>query len=118
MRTPVNRLYGKARQREDTPEDFLADKLSKTYTVVRDKTLEYKDANGNKQSTTADIVIPAHKLIVEIQKKQDDKTIIAEMARDRVARECGWRVCRITDREAMSDDVLYYINREIERGKR
>lgn len=118
MRVPVNRLHGKARAREDTPEDLLVERLSKSYTVVRDKALEYTDEAGKRQTMIMDIAIPSQKLIVEIQKKQDTKSIMGEMAREKVARANGWRVCRLNERDAKSDDAFYFVKREIERGNR
>ena len=118
MRTSTHPLRGRAGQREDTAEDALADQLSKTYTVIRQKALGYVDEAGRKQTMLMDMAIPAHSLLVEIQKRQDSKNILAEMARERVARANGWHVCRLTEREAKSEDVLYFINREIERSGR
>lgn len=118
MRIPVNQLRGKARQREDTPEDKLADELSKTYTVVRQKALEYHDEQGHKQTMIMDIAIPDYKLIIEIQTKQDTKSVIAEIAREKVARINGWTVCRLAEKDAKGEEAFYRVRREIERTKR
>jgi very-short-patch-repair endonuclease len=115
MRIPIHPVRGKARQREDTAEDRLSDELSKTYTVLRQKALDYVDESGHKQTMVMDMAIPDRKLIIEIQGKQDNKSIMAEMAREKVARENGWRICRLTEREAMGDNMLALVKREIDR---
>ncbi len=118
MRIPVHQLKGKAPRREETPEDLFAALLSKTYDVSREKSFSYTDAQGAKQTMVMDIVIPKHKMIVEIQKKQDTKGIIAEIARDKVARANGWTICRLSERDARNEDEFWQIKREIERSSK
>lgn len=116
MRIPVHQLKGKAPRREETPEDLFAALLSKTYNVSRDKAFDYTDAQGKKQTMTMGIVIPKHKMIVEIQQKQDTKGIIAEIARDKVARANGWTICRLSERDARDEEEFWQVKREIERS--
>jgi very-short-patch-repair endonuclease len=106
MRTPVNRIKGKPLA--ETPEDLVAAELSKQYKVKRELTLEHDG-----KSFVAGILLPDQKLIVEISGKGDDKGIMAEMVRERIARGLGWRICRVRD---TNDDVLYRVDREIRRG--
>ena len=115
MRIPVNRLHGRARQREDTAEDALADQLSKTYTVLWDKALDFTDERGDTETIVFDLTIPSHLLIIEVQHKQDDKSIMAEMVREKVARANGWRICRLTEKEAAGPNVLSIIKQTLER---
>jgi very-short-patch-repair endonuclease len=110
MRTPVNRVKGTPKA--DTIMDLLSDELSKVYTVARDKEFSH----GGK-SFTADITLPQYKTIVEVQGKQDNKEIMAEMSRDRIARASGWIIvrCQETVIRHDPDTVLYRVAREIER---
>jgi len=120
MRIQVHQLRGKPGVHHDTVEDVLCDELAKHYTVIRRKSFIYVDGAGRKQVLVADVVLPKHSLIVEVQKKQDNKGIIAEMAREKVARDHGWGVCRFNEKEIAGDidNVLYKIQREIERRSR
>jgi very-short-patch-repair endonuclease len=111
MRVPVNRIRGKAAA--ETPEDLLANELSKHHTVLRDKIL---DADN---SFIAGIALPDHKLIIEVQEKQDNKAILKEMAREKLARAIGWSIFRPNEKEIQGDmdSVLYKIDREIQRKR-
>lgn len=107
MRVPVHRIKGKAAAQ--MPIDILADELSKRYTVVRDRVMDNKG-----DMFVASIALPDKKLVVEIQEKQADKAILAEMSRERITRSLGWRICRLNDRDlADIDTVFYKVDREI-----
>jgi very-short-patch-repair endonuclease len=115
MRVPVNRVSGKSKPRQDSPEDAFAEVLAKKYTVVRDKHF-----TGNGNDFTASIALPQHSLIIEIQEKRNDKSIMAEMKREGIARATGWGIVSFPADDVRSDvdNILYKIAREIERRKR
>jgi hypothetical protein len=115
MRVPVRPVKGKARK--ETPYDQLSQELSQYYEIVRDMPLEYADDGGTKHSFTADIAIPKYKMIVEFQGGQDNKTVLGEMKRERIARANGWHISRVTEKEMLADieTVFYKVRRDIER---
>jgi hypothetical protein len=114
MRVPVNRIRGKAAV--ETTEDILADALAKQYPVTRGKTFVY-DEGGHKRELNADIVLAKQGLIIEVQEKQDNKAIMAEMARERIARANGFSISRFSEKEVRGDidNVLHKIGREVQR---
>ena len=118
MRVPVHRIRGKPAA--DTPEDVFAALLATQYTVARNKSFSYVSEAGEKKTLVVDLTLPKHKLMIEVQGKQDTKSMIAEMFRERIARDLGWGVCRFTEKEFLADGstVLYKIQREIERRSR
>lgn len=115
MRVPVRPVKGKARK--ETPYDRLAQELSQHYEISRDMLLEYTDDGGTKHSFTVDIAIPKYKMVVEFQGGQDNKNVLAEMKRERIARANGWNICRVTEKEMIGDidTVFYKVRRDIER---
>jgi len=118
MRVPVHQVHGKVKPKEDTVEDILAIALAKHYKVLRQKAFDYVDGAGQKQVLIVDITLPEQSLMVEVQKKQDNKSIIAEMAREKVARTNNWIVCRVTENEVRYDidTALYKVRRELLRA--
>jgi very-short-patch-repair endonuclease len=113
MRVPVKISHAK---KSDTAHDLLASALSQHYEIARDIVLEQATPAGTDQFT-ADVAIPKYKMVVELQAKQDNKGILAEMKRERIARANGWEICRVSEAELQKDidDVFYKVRRAIER---
>jgi very-short-patch-repair endonuclease len=113
MRTPVNRIKGKPQA--ETIEDILSNVLSQHYKVVRQKAIEHQG-----QTFTADIALPEQKIALERQEKQDNKAIMAEMARERIARGAGWSIFRFQEVDVRQDPdlIIYRLRREMQRLSR